>query len=181
MLSFIAAGSILKALTQSRLDLSKREINCSQGAKSLGPQGVVADAYLVVITLALVVGHSTLWQRATCWDYEKSPPRLISTGFLVVLRDYAGSRSCFSSTSDVLVSLVFSLLQLTEKNLQPRVRQISLHVQLACFAVKRHACWVVRVVSREVQITFIKIDTRWNEMHDDPRFQNLIQALLGFK
>jgi len=33
---------------------------------------------------------------------------------------------------------------------------------------------------REVQITFIKIDTRWNEVHDDPRFQNLMQRL-GFK
>ena len=33
---------------------------------------------------------------------------------------------------------------------------------------------------REVQITFIKIDTRWNEMHDDPRFQSLMQRL-GFK
>ena len=32
---------------------------------------------------------------------------------------------------------------------------------------------------REVQITFIKIDTRWNEVHDDPRFQNLMQRL-GF-
>ena len=33
---------------------------------------------------------------------------------------------------------------------------------------------------REVQITFIKIDTRWNEVHDDLRFQNLMQRL-GFK
>lgn len=30
---------------------------------------------------------------------------------------------------------------------------------------------------REVQITFIKIDTRWDEMRDGPRFQNLIQRL----
>jgi hypothetical protein len=33
---------------------------------------------------------------------------------------------------------------------------------------------------REVQITFIKIDTRWNEMRDDVRFQSLMQRL-GFK
>jgi len=30
---------------------------------------------------------------------------------------------------------------------------------------------------REVQITFIKIDTRWDEMRDDLRFQSLIQRL----
>ena len=33
---------------------------------------------------------------------------------------------------------------------------------------------------REVQITFIKIDRRWNDIQDDPRFQNLMQRL-GFK
>jgi len=33
---------------------------------------------------------------------------------------------------------------------------------------------------REVQITFIKIDTRWNEIHDDVHFQSLMQRL-GFK
>jgi len=33
---------------------------------------------------------------------------------------------------------------------------------------------------REVQITFIKIDTRWNEIHDDAHFQSLMQRL-GFK
>ncbi len=32
----------------------------------------------------------------------------------------------------------------------------------------------------EVQITFIKIDTRWNEVHGDRRFQNLMQRL-GFR
>ena len=33
---------------------------------------------------------------------------------------------------------------------------------------------------REVQITFIKIDTRWNEIRDDVHFQSLMQRL-GFK
>jgi len=32
---------------------------------------------------------------------------------------------------------------------------------------------------REVQITFIKIDTRWNEIHDEVHFQNLMRRL-GF-
>jgi TolB-like protein/DNA-binding winged helix-turn-helix (wHTH) protein/Flp pilus assembly protein TadD len=33
---------------------------------------------------------------------------------------------------------------------------------------------------REAQITFLKIDMRWNEMHDDVHFQSLMQRL-GFK
>lgn len=30
---------------------------------------------------------------------------------------------------------------------------------------------------REVQISFIGIDTRWNELRDDPRFQNLLRRV----
>jgi hypothetical protein len=33
------------------------------------------------------------------------------------------------------------------------------------------------VEAREVQATFIKIDTRWNWLRSDPRFQRLLQRV----